>query len=286
MDNLQLEDLGLQDIAEKHSMFREYLDTLPQKFLGLGIRALIMVILLVISYWLIRALRKILRKALQKSTVENGSITFIDSCVKIILYTCVILSLIGYFGIDAASVVAILGSIGLTIGLAFQGSLSNFAGGVLILICKPFVTGDYILEKNTMAEGTVTEITLFYTKIRTPDNRMISIPNSVLSNATIIDASALLERRVDLFIPVSYETKIEYAREVILKILDQEKVLKHDRQVFVEELANSNVVLGIQFYVHTTDYLPMKRLVLEQIKTDFDSTGITIPFEQIDVHMV
>ncbi|MBR4169917.1 MAG: mechanosensitive ion channel family protein [Lachnospiraceae bacterium] len=286
MDNLQLEDLGLQDIAEKQSMFREYLDTLPQKFLGLGIRALIMVILLVISYWLIRALRKIIRKALQKSKVENGSITFIDSCVKIILYTCVILSLIGYFGIDAASVVAILGSIGLTIGLAFQGSLSNFAGGVLILICKPFVTGDYILEKNTNAEGTVTEITLFYTKIRTQDNRMISIPNSVLSNSTIIDASALLERRVDLFVPVSYEAEIKRAREVILKVLDQESVLKHDRQVFVEELANSNVVLGIQFYVQTTDYLPMKRLVLEQIKTEFDRTGITIPFEQIDVHMV
>ncbi|MBR3644320.1 MAG: mechanosensitive ion channel family protein, partial [Parasporobacterium sp.] len=274
------------DIAEKQSMFREYLDTLPQKFLGLGIRALIMVILLVISYWLIRALRKIIRKALQKSKVENGSITFIDSCVKIILYTCVILSLIGYFGIDAASVVAILGSIGLTIGLAFQGSLSNFAGGVLILICKPFVTGDYILEKNTNAEGTVTEITLFYTKIRTQDNRMISIPNSVLSNSTIIDASALLERRVDLFVPVSYEAEIKRAREVILKVLDQESVLKHDRQVFVEELANSNVVLGIQFYVQTTDYLPMKRLVLEQIKTEFDRTGITIPFEQIDVHMV
>ncbi len=286
MDNLQLEELGLEDIARKQSMFREYLDTLPQKLLSVGIRALIIVILLLIGYWLIRLLRRIIRKALEKSKVENGSITFIDGCVRIILYTCMILVLIGYFGIDAASVVAILGSIGLTLGLAFQGSLSNFAGGVLILICKPFVTGDYILEKNTMTEGTVTEINLFYTKIRTQDNRMISIPNSALSNATIIDASALKERRVDLYVPVSYETKIEHAREVILSVLKHEKVLNHDRLVFVEELANSNVVLGIQFYVRCADYLPMKREVLEAIKTEFDKAGITIPFEQIDVHMV
>ncbi|MBQ7582241.1 MAG: mechanosensitive ion channel family protein [Lachnospiraceae bacterium] len=286
MNNLELENLGLDDIAQKHSMFREYLNTLPEKLLGLGIRALIMIVLLFIGYWLIRLMRRIIRKALERSKVENGSIKFIDSCVKIILYTCMILALVGYLGIDAASVVALLGSIGLTIGLAFQGSLSNFAGGVLILICKPFVTGDYILEKNTQTEGTVTEITLFYTRIRTQDCRMISMPNGVLANSTIIDASALRERRVDLFVPVSYETEIEKAREAILEVLSQEKILSHDKLVFVEELANSNIVIGIQFYVLTPDYLRMKRLVLEQIKNKFDETGITIPFEQIDVHMV
>ncbi|MCR5268285.1 MAG: mechanosensitive ion channel family protein [Lachnospiraceae bacterium] len=286
MNNLELENLGLDDIAQKHNKFREYLNTLPEKLLGLGIRALIMIVLLFIGYWLIRLLRRIIRKALERSKVENGSIKFIDSCVKIILYTCMILALVGYFGIDAASVVALLGSIGLTIGLAFQGSLSNFAGGVLILICKPFVTGDYILEKNTQTEGTVTEITLFYTRIRTQDCRMISMPNGVLANSTIIDASALRERRVDLFVPVSYETEIEKARVAILEVLSQEKILSHDKLVFVEELANSNIVIGIQFYVLTPDYLPMKRLVLEQIKNKFDETGITIPFEQIDGHMV
>ncbi|MBO4902481.1 MAG: mechanosensitive ion channel family protein [Lachnospiraceae bacterium] len=287
IDEAKLNELGLNDLAEKKGMFDEFMGALPEKLLGLGIRALIVAILFFIGFWLIRLFRKILKRSLKRSKVAESSIVFIDHCVKIVLFAFLILALAGYFGVDAASVVALIGSGALTIGLAFQGSLSNFAGGVLILICKPFVTGDYIFEKNTQTEGNVVQINLFYTRIKTPDNRLISIPNAALSNATIIDASALPERRVDLFVPVSYETKVEEAREVILeKVLSDERVLDHDRNVFVEALENNNVLLGVQFYVKTEDYLSMKRFILEQIKKEFDNAGIIIPFEQIDVHMI
>lgn len=286
MENIPIEELGLDDLAQKKNMFQDYLNTLPEKALGLGIRTFIVLALFLVGYWLIRLLRRILRKSLERTKVSPASIRFIDNCVRIVLYIVLILSLVEYFGVDAASIVALIGSGALTIGLAFQGSLSNFAGGVLILVCKPFVTGDYILEKSTQTEGTVEEINLFYTKIRTMDNRMISMPNSVLSNSTIVDASAFEERRVDLIVPVSYGTEVEKARGVILKVLDRDGVLSHDRNVFVDSLDNSSVLLGVQFFVSTPDYLMMKRLVLEEIKTEFDRTGITIPFEQIDVHMV
>ncbi len=286
MGNVGLEDIGLEDLAEKQSLIQSYLDDLPAKALGLGIRVAIVVLVLLVGWWLIRLIRRILRKALEKSKVQNGSILFIDGCVKVVLYCFLIVIAVGNFGVDAASIVALIGSGALTIGLAFQGSLSNFAGGVLILLCKPFVVGDYILEKNSNVDGTVVEINLFYTKIRTLDYRMISIPNGALANTTVIDASALNERRVDLFIPVSYGTKIEDARKVILGVLSHEKVLPHDKLVFVDELKNSCISLGVQFFVRTPDYLSVKREILENIKAEFDRNGITIPFEQIDVHMV
>ena len=286
METIEIEELGLSDLAQKQSLIREYFSNLPEKALGLGVRVVIVAILFIAGIFLIKLVRRIVKRSLMRSKVENGSILFIDSCVKIVLYLFLIFALAGYFGIDAASIVALIGSGALTIGLAFQGSLSNFAGGVLILVCKPFVVGDWILEKNTGTEGTVVEINLFYTRIRTPDYRMISVPNGALANTTVVDASALPERRVDLAVPISYETVIEDAREVILKVLEHEKILAHDKLVFVDSLGNNDVVLGVQFFVKTEDYLQMKREILERIKTEFDRAGITIPFEQIDVHMI
>ena len=286
METIEIEELGLSDLAQKQSLIREYFSNLPEKALGLGVRVVIVAILFIAGIFLIKLVRRIVKRSLMCSKVENGSILFIDSCVKIVLYLFLIFALAGYFGIDAASIVALIGSGALTIGLAFQGSLSNFAGGVLILVCKPFVVGDWILEKNTGTEGTVVEINLFYTRIRTPDYRMISVPNGALANTTVVDASALPERRVDLAVPISYETVIEDAREVILKVLEHEKILAHDKLVFVDSLGNNDVVLGVQFFVKTEDYLQMKREILERIKTEFDRAGITIPFEQIDVHMI
>ena len=286
MENISLEEYGLEDLAKKQSLMQQYFENMPVKMLGLGIRVVLVIILFVIGYWLIRLIRRIIKKALERSKVDNSSIHFIDSCVKIVLFLLLIFLLAGSFGVDAASIVALIGSAAITIGLAFQGSLSNFAGGVLILVCKPFVVGDYILEKSTNVEGTVVQISLFYTRIRTRDYRMISIPNGALANTTVIDASALSERRIDLSIPVSYSTKIEDARKVILKVLEDEKILAHDKQVFVDSLENSDILLGVEFYVRTGDYLEMKRKILEEIIAAFEGAGITIPFEQIDVHVI
>lgn len=267
------------------SLYRQF-EQLPAKLVSFSLRVLVVLILFVIGSWLITIGTRSIRKSLVKSKVDNGSVTFISMTVKVLLYFVLVMVLGRYFGIDAASVVTLLGSAGLTIGLAAQGSLSNFAGGLLILISKPFKVGDFIMETKTGQEGTVFEINLFYTKLKMRDNRVVVIPNGELANSTLVNASALQERRVDLMVSIAYHTDIDKARDLILSLLAEEKILPNDRKVYVADLSNSAVDLGIEFYVSASDYLEMKRKILEQIKKAFDREGIVIPFEQLDVHVV
>ena len=267
------------------SLYRQF-EQLPAKLVSFSLRVLVVLILFVIGSWLITIGTRSIRKSLVKSKVDNGSVTFISMTVKVLLYFVLVMVLGRYFGIDAASVVTLLGSAGLTIGLAAQGSLSNFAGGLLILISKPFKVGDFIMETKTGQEGTVFEINLFYPKLKMRDNRVVVIPNGELANSTLVNASALQERRVDLMVSIAYHTDIDKARDLILSLLAEEKILPNDRKVYVADLSNSAVDLGIEFYVSASDYLEMKRKILEQIKKAFDREGIVIPFEQLDVHVV
>ncbi len=284
----------MQEIIETEltSMFGQkatvetYLETIPVRLLSLGIRIAVIVVLLILGSWIIRCLCGVVRKSLEKSKIENGSINFITATVKAILYCILIAILAGYFGVDAASIVTILGSLGLTLGLAAQGSLSNFAGGLLILISKPFKIGDYISESTHGTEGSVYEIHMFYTKLKTRDNRVVVIPNGELANATLTDFSALKERRVDLRVMINYGEDTDRVRQVIMEVLNASQVSEHDRKVYVSEFESSGIEMGIEFYVKNKEFLDKKRLVLEEILKAFDREGIVIPFEQIDVHMV
>ena len=168
---------------------QNFLESLPEKALHLGVRVLLSVLVFVIGVQLIKLIRRILKKSLKRARADLGVVQFLDSLVKTVLYVVLVFTIATGFGVDAASIVALVGSAGVAVGLAVQGSLSNFAGGVLILLLKPFKVGDYIKEDNKGNEGTVTEIQLFYTKLTTVDNRIIILPNGTLANTSMTNVT-------------------------------------------------------------------------------------------------
>lgn len=276
---------------EELGLLEQFLKELPDKALNMGIRILMAVIFLFIGFRLIKLTRKILKKSLLKGNVDLGVIQFLDSLVNAVLMVILIVLIASGFGLDAASVVAIVGSAGVAIGLALQGSLSNLAGGVLILILKPFKVGDYVIEDNKGHEGVVTEIHIFYTKLKTIDNKVIVLPNGKLADSGITNISMLPERRLDLKIGISYDSDLKKAKEVIYSILKHDEAsIENDEsmpiEVFVQELGESEVSIGARCWVYNEDYWEAKWRLIETIKMDLEKNGISIPYKQVDVHMI
>ena len=259
---------------------------LPEKALHLGVRVLLALVAFIIGVQMIRLIRKIVRTSMTRAGAETGAVQFVDSFIKAAMYVLLVLMIASSFGVEAASIVAVLGSAGVAIGLAVQGSLSNLAGGVLILLLKPFRVGDYIQESATGYEGTVTEIQIFYTKLLTPDNKAVILPNGQLANNSIVNASQK-ERRMDIVVGVSYKADLKRAKEVLETVLrEDEAVLKDkDMLVFVSELGNSSVNLGVRCWFGKEDFWPGKWRVTENCKLALDAAGIEIPFNQLDVHV-
>ncbi len=235
---------------------------------------------------IIKILRKIMNKSMVRNHVEEGVRQFADQVLKYFLWILVIVLILGLFGFTASSLAAAVASLGVTAGLALQGSLSNFAGGVLILLLHPFAVGDYIIEDTNKNEGTVTEISIFYTKLHTIDNKIIVIPNGALANNSITNATKSDRRQMDLVIPIGYDADIKKAKEILAQIVEKEnRRLPEEVHVFVKELNTSSVDLGLRFWVPTDDYWPVRWKMLEDIKEAFDAAGITIPFQQVDVNL-
>lgn len=274
-------------IEVDRGVIERFLQELPEKALSLGIRVLLAALVLFIGLQAIKLLRKLVKASLARANADQGVIQFLDSLIKIGLTSLLILMIAISFGLDAASVVAMLGSIGVAFALALQGSLSNCAGGVLILLVKPFVVGDYIIEGTKGQEGTVVEIQLFYTKLRTADDMVITLPNGALANNNIVNFSTMTTRRLDVSVGISYDADIKEAKRILLDVLEQnEKVLKDkERKVFVKELGDSSVELGMRCWFENADYWDGRSEVLEGAKTALDSGGISIPYPQMDVHM-
>lgn len=269
------------------TVIREFFDSLPEKAWNLGIRIVFAILFFLIGVQLIKLLRKIVRRAMERAEAEIGVKQFVDSFIKAALYVILAFTVAASFGVDAASIVALLGSAGVAIGLAVQGSLSNLAGGVLILLLKPFKVGDYIMESTTGKEGTVSEIQIFYTKLLTGDNKVIVLPNGNLANNTITNVTAAKCRRMDVLVSISYDSDLKKAKEVLQEVLDKdEKVLKdHDKRVFVDELAASGVNMGVRCWFNSEDFWEGKWRVTENCKYALDAAGIEIPFPQVDVHV-
>ena len=214
-----------------------------------------------------------------------GAIQFLDSILKIALYFILIMFLASGFGVDAASVIALVGSVGVAVGLALQGYLENVAGGVLILIIKPFKVGDYIIQGDL--EGTVSEIQMVYTYLLTADNRKVVIPNGKLANDSLINVTAQNKRRLDIDVGISYEADLKKARELCQNLLEKEtRVLENEeRRVVISELGDSAVVLKLRFWVSPSDYWNVKWDMTEALKLALDEAGIEIPFNQLDVRI-
>ena len=197
------------------------------------------------------------------------------------------LAIANSFGFDAASIMALLGSLGVTIGLALQGSLSNLAGGVLILILKPFRVGDYIIEDAHKNEGTVCEIGIFYTKLQTIDNRIVVLPNGNLANNSLTNYTANSLRRIDLNIGISYSSNIAQAKQVLEQVIMEDPDIDHTTApiVCVDSLGSSEVVIGLRCFCPTEKYWPTRWRLTEKAKLSLDEAGIEIPFQQVSVHI-
>jgi small conductance mechanosensitive channel len=277
----------LQDISENLNAIQKFMSTLPEKALNLGVRVLLAAILFFVGLKIIKLIRKITKKSLNRAGAEIGVIQFLDGLIKVILYGILILMVAGNFGFDATSVVALVGSAGVTIGLAMQGSLSNLAGGVLILMLKPFRVGDYIIESAHGTEGTVKEIGIFYTKLSTTDGKIVVLPNGNLSNNSITNASFSPVRRIDLKIGISYNADIKKAKEILEDVMNSDLEVLHTEPVtvFVDSLDDSAVSIGMRCFCENANYWTVRWRILENAKLALDKAGIEIPFNQVVVHM-
>ncbi len=273
----------LNEAVAKIGMLDQYLDTALPKILDFGVRLLLALLFFFIGMKLIKLIRKIVRRSMERAKADMGVIQFCDSLVKALLYMILILATVSRFGVDTTSVIALAGSAGLTLGLALQGSLSNFAGGVLILLIKPFRVGDYIIQDSL--EGTVAEIQMFYTRLLTVDNRMVVIPNGNLVNNSLVNVTAQDKRQMDLNIGISYRSDLRAAKDILYTIIDAEpRVMGEEaKMVVVSELAESAVMLKIRFWVRPEDYWPVRWDMTERIKLTFDENHIEIPYNQLDV---
>ena len=252
----------LKELNKNLNAFEKFLQDLPDKALALGIRVLLAVVFFLIGMKIISFIRKILRKSIKRAIANS-------------------------FGFDAASIMALLGSLGVTIGLALQGSLSNLAGGVLILILKPFRVGDYIIEDAHKNEGTVCEIGIFYTKLQTIDNRIVVLPNGNLANNSLTNYTANSLRRIDLNIGISYSSNIAQAKQVLEQVIREDPDIDHTTApiVCVDSLGSSEVVIGLRCFCPTEKYWPTRWRLTEKAKLSLDEAGIEIPFQQVSVHI-
>lgn len=265
----------------------EMLKGFGEKAINFGIDVLIALVILFIGKKIIKLVSKLIRKLFDKINLDTGVEKFLMSLINIALYAILVVMIAKQIGFDTASLITVIGSAGLAIGLALQGSLSNFAGGVLILVLKPFRIGDYIVDGGTGLEGVVEDIDIFYTKLATPDNKSICIPNGSLSNSGITNVSAKGKRRIDFTVGIGYTSDIKLAKQLITDIMaGREKVLKEEGlTVFVDTLGDSAINIGFRCWVNGADYWTEKWEILEEVKLTFDAKGIEIPFNQIDVHM-
>lgn len=276
-----------QEAVKQVNQLTQYVQDSIPGLITFGLKVLAALVAFFIGRLVIRWIRKIVRRSFERSGADKGVEQFVDSLLKYGLYALLVFSLISSLGFDTTSVAAVLASGGVAIGLALQGSLSNFAGGVLILLLKPFVVGDYIIEDSNGKEGTVKEIQIFYTKLSTIDNKTIVIPNGMLTNNSITNATAKDERQLDLRVSISYDADIRQAKNVIEELLEKDECIIKNEQinVFVHELADNAVVLGIRAWVKNEEYWTTRWRLLEEIKILLDENGIEIPYPQMAVHM-
>ncbi len=265
--------------------FQKVLDGFIAEALPFVKGLIIAILVLMIGKKVIKIVLRILERYFERSRIEISVSGFLITLIRAIMYIILVVLAVGFVGIESSSIVALVGSAGLTLGLALQGSLSNFAGGVLILLLKPFRVGDYIISGSN--EGTVSSIDIFYTKLLTFDNKLLVMPNGALSNTNIINVTNEPFRRLDINVPIDYSENIQKVKDILMNIIEMnELVLKdHDISIFVNSLDTGSVNLGIRVWVANENYWNLKWELLERIKNNFTENQITIPLNQLDVNI-
>ncbi len=261
----------------------KFVDWSSDKLIDIGLALLFIVIGLRVAKFLL----KLIRKSFDKGNTDPSVSGFLCSLIKWVLYTLVMITAASIMGFQVTSFVALLGTTGLTVGLALQGSLANFAGGVLILVMKPFRVGDYIIENDKGCEGTVMSIDIFYTKLRTLDHRIIVIPNGNITNHSLVNTSADTDRMLEVRVSVAYDTDPEEVRRVLTQIIDACPYTQkqEENEIFLEGFGESGVSFCARAVIVPGYYVKARADVNERIFTGFRDAGIKIPYPQVDVHL-
>ena len=287
-----LEEIGLGGVSDNIKEIlnlKEYMAGQIPAIVGFGLKVVLAIIVFFVGRKLIRWAVKLMKRSMERARLDEGVVQFACSAGKAVLYTMLIFNIAVSLGVTESSVAALLGTAGVAIGLALQGGLANLAGGVLLLVFKPFVVGDYIIQKQQNGcEGTVARIEMCYTTLLSIDNKKIVVPNGTLSNSTIINVTAKETRKLEIKVGISYESNIQKAKEILEKILLEDPDTQGDRSemvVFVDQLADSAVIMGLRVWVPTDSYWSVKWRLNQKIKEEFDAQGIVIPYNQMDIYV-
>ena len=275
------------DIQESLTAIQKFIKTASPVVLNALWHIALALVIFFVGRWLIEKFLSRVALLDNKTKIDPGVAKFVRSLVRVALWALLIYFIADFLGVPTASFVALLGSIGVTVGLALQGSLSNFAGGLILMFLHPFKTGDYIKTASDI-EGTVVEIGLFFTTLRMADNKIITIPNGNLSAGNIINYNVLPVRRLSTTVGIAYEADTARAIELLTALIKSRKPLVNPEKalVYVKELGDSSVVLGLHYWVKTDYYWDEAWSINQAIKDVLDQNGIAIPFNQLDVHVI
>ena len=253
--------------------------------LNYGPRLLGALLTLIIGMWVISIIRKIISKRFEKKEMEPSLRGFLNSMIGILLKVLLWITVIGMMGVEMTSFIAIIGAVGFAIGMALSGTMQNFAGGVMILLFKPFKSGDFIDAQGY--SGTVNEIQIFNTILKTPDNKTVIIPNGGLSTGAMVNFSTEPRRRVDFVFGIGYGDDVDKAKEVLMSLINADSRILKDPEPFVavKELANSSVNLVVRVWAEAANYWGIYFDLTENVYKTFDKEGLNIPFPQMDVHV-
>ena len=278
---------AVKEATDQVSIVGQYIQKLTDWCMSKLGSIVVAVIFMVVCFKLVKLLLRILRKSFERSKLDPSVAGFFISAVKIVLNVLIVLTAASIVGFQITSFITILGTAGVTLGLALQGSLSKLAGGLLILILKPFRVGDYIVENNTHCEGTVVSIDIFYTRLITFDNKSVVIPNGNISNTSLVNVTEHDMRRVDIPFSVAYDSDMEKVKRVTIETIKDVDGYLPDEQIlfYIDEFADSGINMYLKFYATIEKFFDAKWDAMWKLKKAFDENDIEIPFNQMDVHM-
>lgn len=275
-----------ENIIQKLGISEWLLQRAPESATDLLIRAALCIAAFLVGSRVIALIRKVIRKLLIRGNASKEVTQFLDSAAKFGLYAFLIVQIAVSLGLDATSIATVFGSAAVAIGLAFQGSLKNCIGGILILMLHPFRVGDYIIESTYQHEGIVQEITIFYTRLATLDNRTILVPNGTLADTSIVNVTGVEKRRIELKLRISYSEDVDAVKKVLYDtVIQNERICKEEEIfVYIDDFAESFLILSLRCWAVTEDFWMARCQLMEDVKRALDRNHITIQVPQIEVH--
>ena len=285
---VQVVEEAAKEAEKSAGLARQTLDDLVNWLISKSGSVVIALFVLAVGLKLINWFVKGLRRSFERSKMEASVCGFLLSIIRMTGYVLVFLTAATIVGFEVTSFVTILGTASLSIGLALQGALSNLAGGVLILMLKPFQVGDYILENNKGNEGTVVSIDIFYTRLKTHDNKVVVIPNGILAANSLVNLTDENKRKVEVKVAIAYHSDIKMVKELVHGILaaDERILAEEPKDVFIDSFDDSGMTLGIRGWVKTENYWPVPWDLREKVKEAFDEHEVEIPYNRVEVDLL